>query len=257
MRRLASFLGALGALGVSSLVASAHAGELPLETLALNDTASVQEPLELQVTLAPSYLGWKRPKLDAYALSGELELGIIERVQLALEAELVHLDTDGETATGLANPELRLGVGIFDEKALVLSAGVEAEFPGSDPPIGEDAFAAAPFVVADVAFGMFHVTAGSALELEFGDETELVPQFGGGAYLELGPIVPVVEIAASLGEETDVRLAADLFYNLNESWEFGVAGIVGLTPVAPDYGVMAIVTWEAEFGPDHENEEEE
>jgi hypothetical protein len=257
MRRLAPLLGALGALGASSLVVPAHAGELPLETLALNDTASVQEPLELQATLAPSYLRWKRPNVDAYALSGELEFGIVERVQLALEAELVHLTGDGETATGLAHPELRAGLGILDEKAVVLSAGVEAEFPASDPPIGEEAFAAGPFVVVDGAFDTFHVTAGAALELEFAEETELVPSFGGGVYVELGRFVPVLELAAELAEENDVRLAADLFYNLDESWEFGAAGIVGLTSAAPDYGVMAVVTFEAELGPDGKGEEEE
>lgn len=233
-----------------------RATDLPLETLALGDTASVQERLELQTS---SYLSYERSadqRFDALGASLELELGVWDRVQVMLAVPFVHQQADLATVNGLAPVELGASAALVDRGRFLLTAGAELELPASDERIGEVGVGGGPFLLADLDLHALHLASSAGLELEAGDELELSPAFGAGIYTSLGPVTPTLELASVFAEETEVSAATGVFVDFAEDWELGLAGKLGVTSAAPDRGALFVLTYEAELGPASEEDDE-
>lgn len=232
----------------------AAADDLPLETLALNDTASVQDALELQTTSSVSYLRSDERRSDALRAALELEMGVWDGVQLMAAVPFEHYATPGAAVNGLGSIELGASVALLATEPLLLAAGAELELPASDAVLGEEAISGGPFVLGDLQLGRVHLGGAAGLSLEGADELELVPELGAAAYVALGPLIPALELSTTLAEQTEVVLAPGVFAELGGDWELGVAGILGLSANAPS-GALLVLTFEAELAGGAEQDE--
>jgi hypothetical protein len=69
------------------------------------------------------------------------------------------------------------------------------------------------------------------------------------AYVELGPVVPALELSATLSEQVEVALAPGVFMNLAESWQIGASGMLGSSDAAAHLGGLMLLTYSAELAP--------
>jgi hypothetical protein len=178
----------IAAVAILALSVRANAGELPLETLALIDTAGVQETLELQASSFMSYESLDSHS-DALHASLELELGVWEGVQVMVGVPFERRVAEVESVSGLGSVEIGASAALLDRPALLLTAGAELAFPASDPRIGEEGVGGGPFLLGDLALGPAHLALRGGVELESSDELEIAPELGAAAYVEIGPLV--------------------------------------------------------------------
>lgn len=224
--------------------APARAVDLPVQTLSLVDTASVQRPLELQTSSLVSYVESSEQHSDTSRASLELELGLLEGVQIAVGVPFERHAVYGESVSGLGSVELGATVALVESERFLLAAGAGLELPASDPAIGEENTAGGPFLLGDVPVGAAHLAFGAGLSFEGADELEIAPELGAAVYMELGPVVPALEVSATLGDEAEVAMAPGVFATLAEEWQLGASGIVGLSDAAPDFGGLVVLTFQ-------------
>jgi hypothetical protein len=232
------------AAGLGGAPAPAGAVELPVATLSLVDTASVQRPLELQTTSLVSYVESSAQRSDTSTASIELSLGLFEGVQVGLGVPYERHAVGGEAVSGLGSVELGATVALVESDRFLLAAGAGLDLPASDPAIGDETTAGGPFLLGDVGLGAAHLALQAGLSFEGAGEPELAPELGAATYAELGPVIPALEVSATLGGEPEVSIAPGVFASLAEGWQLGASGIVGLSDAAPDYGGLMVLAFE-------------
>lgn len=75
-----------------------------------------------------------------------------------------------------------------------------------------------------------------------------LPELGAATYVALGPIIPALEVSATLAGEAEVAMAPGVFASLAEGWQLGASGIVGLSDAAPDVGGLLLLSYEIGLG---------
>jgi hypothetical protein len=226
----------------------AGAVDLPVAALSLVDTASVQRRLELQTTSSVSYAESPEQHEKSLRAAIELELGLFDGVQVGVGVPFERHAADSESVSGLGSVELGAAVALVESDRFSMAAGAALELPASDPAIGDESAAGGPSLLADVRLGAAHLALGAGLALRGAGELELTPELGAATYVALGPIIPALEVSATLADEAEVAMAPGVFASLAEGWQLGASGIVGLSDAAPDFGGLLLLSYEIGLG---------
>lgn len=223
-----------------------------IEELLLGRIVYPQDALELQVT---SELGGARAS-DATLATAELEveLGLTDRLQLAVEVPLAWRATGMERRAGLGNAAAGIMYNPLSDRARgrALSAGLELVFPAlSDA--GTDAWGAEAFAVAYEVLGPVHLnlTLGVELERSTADgraEREITLAGSLGALVPIGRWVPVLELRAGGEEGPAWAASAGALWHPIADLELGAAVQAGLAPRS--IGGLVIATVELELADD-------
>ena len=217
------------------------------QELALGETVYPQDRLELQLSLVPERV--RQDGEDIYPVVGLVELGLTDRLQLAVEVPMVVTNQQ----SGLGNAEIGASYSIFNdrESGLAFTAGLSLGAPAANTAFGEEGFAIEPYMVGYL--GGEHLGANLQVFTEANDVAG-DSEFGYGAALALlagSPLLTgALEVSLEREDETIAQLSPGLYMRPSADLEFGFAAPIGLTQAAPDYAVALFVTWEAELAPD-------
>lgn len=219
--------------------------ELPTsaQELFLLDTAYPQEAKSLQVTLRGEYFDADGLRNAEGAI--HLEYGITDRLQIEAAFPLTWREGDGDTNTGPGDLSFGALFALMPEESpLVVSVSVEVAAPTGDEEEelgeGEAEFEPAMLLAWRLDRFVIHGNAGLALG---GGETSV--EMGGAMEAIVGDFSVIAELAASIGEEEDEAFVTPgVVWHPSPDLEFGIGAPIGLTEDAPDWGIVALATFE-------------
>ena len=256
-----ALLGLLGSLG-----ASAHAGEPDprggedvadgggveevMQELFIGEMVYAQEQWELQATAAAAWT--HRDNSDVLEAPLTLELGLTDRLQIAVEAPLLH-ERDGDRGqTGLGNLAGSVLYNVLADGTTgrAVSFGIEGAAPAASDDVGEQAVVLEPFVIGYLASGALAVNASLAMEIAFStqrQDTELGMELVLAALFPRGALVPSVEAGVTVDDgQASFLLVPGLTGRVSDSLEIGAAAGARVGEAGDRALLAAIhVTWES------------
>jgi hypothetical protein len=226
-----------------------------VQELFLGEAVYPQEQWELQATAAG---GWVHETArDGLEAALELELGLTDRLQLAVEAPLAYRrDRFGHDA-GLGNVALALMYNVANSRndGLAMSLGLEAAAPSATDGVGEEAVLLEPFAIGYLALESLALNASLSVEIAVapeGGETEVGGELTLAALLPRGDLAPTFEVGAGLEDGVAAFLfAPGLVAQLSENVEIGAATGGRFDANGGRALLVAVhLTWEQELAPD-------
>lgn len=219
-------------------------GAAGTETLFLMDTAFVQERGRFQASLQGSFL--TSPAERSGQTGVEIEYGITDRLQAALELPLAWNDSEEEegNASGLGDIEAGLLWRVTEAGApITFSLGAEVAFPtgDEDQELGEGEFVFGP--AASVAARLGRVVLHGSAGFEISDEDES-PFFGLAAELPVDDFSLITELTWEGDRDAEVYLTPGVSWRFAEDWAAGVGTPIGLTDDSREWGLAAFITLE-------------
>jgi hypothetical protein len=121
--------------------------------------------------------------------------------------------------------------------------------------IGPRAFAVEPLVLDQAAAGAWHLALLVGAELGLGSvgesepesrQAEVEPEAALATFLRVHTFAFALELFGELEDDPIYQLSPGIWHPV-DAFEVGVGGPIGLSEAAPDYGVVALVTWEYEL----------
>jgi hypothetical protein len=226
--------------------------------LFLGQAVTTQARHELQVTLGPS---WRHHnKEDEITAPLEVELGITDRFQVGVELPAVFAPGEGGDVTaGLGSAELEVfHNAIYDQpRQVALSLGFGVSLPASTEELDEQTVALEPLLVFYKRLGHVHLNATFSAEVplpltEDGEGARLGALGALSAFIQLGKVVPTLEVSGEYGEEPELLVAPGFLWHPVSEAELGAAFALGLRDGSRTYSALATATWEFDLGEEEE-----
>jgi hypothetical protein len=252
-RSLALLLGALSVLCLAKDAAASDEDSVEpvLQRLFLGEAVYSQERFELQTSAG---IEWTREGRQVdFAVPVEVEFGITDHFQLAVEAPARWVRLDTGVIAGIGNAEVSAFYNVIARRSLGLSfsAGLGFGFPASATELGSSSFGVKPLLVGYQQLGPLHLNASVEAEIALpsgSDAAHVGLEAALGAFVPLGRLVPTLELMAEIEDESSLSMAPGLLWHPWDNLELGGAILIGLTKGAADAGLLLSATWEIELG---------
>ncbi|MEJ7728591.1 MAG: hypothetical protein WKG00_05200 [Polyangiaceae bacterium] len=220
-----------------------------MQELFIGEMVHAQEQWELQGTAAGAWT--HRTHSDALEAPLTLELGLTDRLQIAVEVPLLH-ERDGDRGqTGLGNVAGSVLYNALSQGTTgrAVSFGIEGAAPAVSDDVGEDAVLLEPFVIGYLASGALALNASVAMEVAVSTQrrdTELGVELVLAALFPRGALVPSVEAGVAVDDgQFSFVLAPGLTGRLSDSVEVGAAAGARVDDAGDPALLAALhVTWE-------------
>ena len=220
-----------------------------IQELFLAETAYVQDPLELQMTLSSSYEHSALDDTLTHPLV--LELGLVEDVQIQVQVPYV-TSLSSPYGSGMGNACAGVAVGLFNsgERGLAVTVGADAELPAPSAARGNLGYGVQPFFMAYQVLGAVHLDLSARAKVSsLGQNAKVGTVTALGAFTVVGPWVPSMELGVMLQDGVvAVQAAPGMTFIMPQDVWLGLAGIL---PVGTheDYSALLSLTWESELTP--------
>jgi hypothetical protein len=225
-----------------------------IEQLFLGETVYPQERFELQ---ASTGIEWKRAGRHVdFAIPVELEFGVTDRFQLAVEAPVLFVRRDAGVIAGVGSVEASAFYNVISRRSLGLSfsAGLGIGSPASARELGSSSFAIRPVIVGYKELGPVHLNVSTEAAIALPSSTEAAEvgvEVALGVFVALGSLIPTLELAGEFEDESELSLAPGLLWHPCCELELGLAVPIGLTKGSAGAGLLLHATWEIDLGGDH------
>lgn len=231
--RAALALGLL--LGLATATTTTHGSAEPppdplVQELLLVDTPWTQEPLELQVL---GGTGWARSGGDdRFETPLDVELGVLDRWQLALGGDLRGEHDDGWTAgAGSLRAGTMVAVAGSPQSSDVLSASFVVETPPLDDELSDRAWRLAPSVRGSRRTGPVDLVGGIGAVLDEpaadDEDRRLAALVDAAVVIGHGEVHPSLEASAEISDASVVTVAPGLSWMPTALTQLGAFGVVG------------------------------
>lgn len=231
--------------------------------LFLGKAVTTQSRHELQVTLGPS---WRRhDKEDEITAPLEFEFGITDRFQVRIELPAAFaLGEGGDVTAGLGSAELEVfHNALYDQpRQIALSLGFGVGLPPSTEELDEQTVTLEPFLVLYKRLGRLHLNATFSAEVplpvtEDGEAERPGARGALSAFIQLGKVVPTLEVSGEYGEEPELLIAPGFLWHPMIEAELGAAFAFGLHDGSRVYSALATATWEFDLAEEEERGDDE